>query len=231
MQTKNTLQKIRDAKFKEDTKFLTLKKFSRYIVRFLKNVIVVTLIIRQKGLPHFYHIGYGTHTFSNGQSIFALCCMKFLKIPINCQNLQFNRFFIAFNKRHEAFKGQIWANSGRLAQGTFPDHSHPDSHKRKGVLRLDVTNDVVVKLVIPKIRMGFWPTGELAAMLVPKAAIHKNRDAIPLHKNIRRPRQIPAMQPIAKPSMKQRTTHKNFGQCILGMNGTHHLGASHRNAL
>lgn len=92
------------------------------------------------------------------------------------------------------------------------------------MLRFYIADDVRIEFVVPEIRVGLWTRGKLAAVLVPKATIHENRDPVFLHENIWSARQVAPVQTIAETCLEQRLAHDDFGFCILGMHRLHHLG-------
>jgi hypothetical protein len=116
-----------------------------------------------------------------------------------------------------------------ILDGTFPNGCDAVALQRQFPIRLDIANYVIRKLIIPEFRIAFRAARKLAAMLVPKAPVDKNDRTILEDKQIRRPRQIAAVQPVTKSITEQRPTHQDFGLCVFRMDRLHHLRAVHRN--
>ena len=88
--------------------------------------------------------------------------------------LDFDAFFVALDEGNEPFDGE-----GKvILEGALPDGRHTVTQQRKFPTRLDIAYYVVCKLIIPKVAIGFRTAGELAAMLVPKAPVHKNHHVV-----------------------------------------------------
>lgn len=88
--------------------------------------------------------------------------------------LDFDAFFVALDEGNEPFDGPLKFT----LDGAFPDGRHAVTQQGKLPARLDIAYYVVRKLVIPKAAIGFRTAGELAAMLVPKAPVHKNHHVV-----------------------------------------------------
>ena len=142
--------------------------------------------------------------------------------------LQYTNYRVYLRDYYEFKKKTVPAFSLRFFAEKAGLSSHAIPQERKFVLRFNIAHNIPVKLVVPKCRIRLRTARELATVLVPETPVHKNRNPIPLYENIRRPRQIPTVKPIAEPSLKKRFAHNHLGLCILRMDRLHHLRAGHR---
>lgn len=115
------------------------------------------------------------------------------------------RFFNLFNDLFEPL---------RIARVAFPHRLNPPAKRFElGNMAL-IARYVRRKLGGPIVAARLWMRGEPASgMLVPKAAMDKNRELVFREDDVRLARELPAMKPEPKPKRMKSSPHSDFGLC------------------
>lgn len=101
-------------------------------------------------------------------------------------SLNLYRFLVALNKGGESFYSAV-----KFAfDGAFPYGGDAVTQERKVPICLDVAHDVIRELFVPKFRIAFGATRELAAVLMPKTAVNEYDRVVLENEHVRRSRQI-----------------------------------------
>lgn len=109
--------------------------------------------------------------------------------------------------------------------GAFPDYQSAPSFQSELCQILFVVCTVTGKFSPPEARVGLRPLKELAFVLVPKAAVHKNGSLVLAEYQVWAPWQVPLMKSIAESQSKQPLSYQSLRFCILAANAGHAVAA------
>lgn len=119
-------------------------------------------------------------------------------------------------------------SSGSGRQRTFPYGEHPPAKAAERSCVSGIAPAVAFQLFLPKLAPRAWNSPLLAAMGMPKAAMHEDHDPVPRQNQVRPPRQRAIVEPVPQPSCMQIATDYQLGSRVGSAYSSHPITAIFR---
>lgn len=119
-------------------------------------------------------------------------------------------------------------SSGSRRQRTFPDGEHPPTKAPERSCISGIPAEVAFQLLLPKLAPRAWNSPLLAAMGMPKAAMHEDHGPVPRQNQIWPPRQRAIVEPVPQPPCVQIATDHQLGSRVGSAYSPHSITALFR---